>query len=60
MKKDDVGYHLDGLWTAGDIPGTLTIGGVSFDGSAAEADPGIGPNNEPVTVQFTLTDPAAD
>ena len=57
MKKDDVGYHLDATWTAGAIPGTLTIGGYSFNGSSAEADPGIAAGKA-VTVQFTTTDPA--
>jgi hypothetical protein len=58
LKKNDVGYHLDGPWTAGVLPGAVTAKGATFDGSSAEADPGIAQGSN-VTVQYTLTEPAA-
>jgi hypothetical protein len=59
LKKNDVAYHLNGAWTAGALPGAVTVNGATFDGSSAEADPGIAKGST-VTVQYTLTDPAAD
>jgi hypothetical protein len=57
LKKDDVGYHLDGPWTAGALPGAVTIKGATFNGSSAAADAGIGIGST-VTVQYTFTNPA--
>jgi hypothetical protein len=57
LKKNDVAYHLDGVWTAGALPGAVIINGATFNGSNAEADPGIAKGST-VTVQFTLADPA--
>jgi hypothetical protein len=59
LKKNDVAYHLNGVWTDGALPGAVTINGAKFNGGSAEADAGIAKGST-VTVQYTLTDPAVD
>ena len=59
LKKDDVAYHLNGVWTDGALPGAVTINGATFNGSSAQADAGIAKGSS-VTVQYTLADPGVD
>jgi hypothetical protein len=59
LKKNDVAYHLNGVWTDGALPGAVTINGATFNGGSDVADAGIGIGST-VTVQFTLTNPGID